>query len=517
MARPNQVGVRLAVDLAAYLAEQKFVSSGRAGKVFGCSRRTAGRALDFFVDQGIAQKEDHGYRYVSSAQSGHNPCSDPVLPKADTAPVENVHIVNPLVSSAQSGQNSSAHFGTPQLQLPIEMKQCSGITTGNQQPDESLPGMEDEHLTGGSQAIAGSFLDEDPEAAHCVGAAQSEDGRWNPDEVGDPDDKGHDQDFESFNGWSDARRPPSEITGARPARAYSQDENVAAYQEDVDKLVGVISREVEARILFNRRLGEQRKNRKITAGTLHSGKKEWRQLRDIAVGLAADRADGELRYAAMQNFGYRLDGLMAGWREKMAIDPAILRGYEEQYDQWVAEQRARRKEEERQMWRDLQKTSAAEADLGESAISELPSEPATASESVHEPISDPVPAVPVTAFEISAMPTDLSWPDQVVWLIAQGEQDLDAIAAAIDQPLRSVKNVIWNHGGIETRRGPDGCAYYCVPYAPVPQPAQELAAAPKEGAASSRATEAATAPATALAEGEFPDDSDSGLTRGRRG
>lgn len=106
------------------------------------------------------------------------------------------------------------------------------------------------------------------------------------------------------------------------------------------------------------------------------------------------------------------------------------------------------------------------------------------------------------------MIANIGWPETVVWFIAQGEQNLDAIAAAIDQPLGSVKDVIHNHGDIETRRGSDGRAHYYVPSAPAPQPAPAPAAAPKVGTASSAPTEAATAPATALAEGEYPDDCD---------
>lgn len=154
-----------------------------------------------------------------------------------------------------------------------------------------------------------------------------------------------------------------------------------------------ISREVGARKLANRKLGKQRKNLKITAGEVHTGKQEWRQLRDIGVELAGDRASGELRYSTLQNCGYRLDGLMAGWREKLAIDPAILRHYEEQADQATADRQAQRAEERRHAIPDF-KEEIDEADLGESAISELLTEPAVASEPACEPASIPAPAEP---------------------------------------------------------------------------------------------------------------------------
>jgi hypothetical protein len=73
---------------------------------------------------------------------------------------------------------------------------------------------------------------------------------------------------------------------------------------------------------------------------------------------------------------------------------------------------------------------------------------------------------PVTVIDISSMPPGLSWPEKVVEYVRRGGQDLVAIAAAIDQSLASIQNVVRFHGDIETRYEHGHPHYYVPPTVP---------------------------------------------------
>lgn len=323
----HKVGIQIAMRAMAHVTLRGWASEKSLSEVIPCSDRTAARIIAYLKSEGWVVKSGYG-----------------VIPAAKHSAAN--------TSNGGSGKDSATNIPPPQIPVLLNKKECPEIAIANRQPADSLLVVKSEHQGTESRAVAGSFSEEDPDAAPTLSLGP-------PNEVAthqDADDeqpsgivmdKEQAEAVEDYEAWRDNRKPLSEITGARATRAYSQDENVAAYQEDLDKLVGVISREVDARKLANRKLGEQRKNRKITAGALHSGKKEWRQLRDIAVELTGDRASGELRYANLAAAGQRLDLCMAGWREKMAMDPGLIRHYQELIDRQMEEARAERREERR--------------------------------------------------------------------------------------------------------------------------------------------------------------------------
>ena len=169
---------------------------------------------------------------------------------------------------------------------------------------------------------------------------------WGPDE--------NEQASLDYQEWLVRKHKTTEITDPGGAAKRSscdgligKDRDMAAYHEDLDKLIAFVSEERDARKLKNRQLGNARRKRKITRSELHNGKKDHSELLRVAMGLEADRASGELRYYNLQAAGETLDMCWPGWRQKMAMDPDLIKFYEDEHRQHEAKARAVRREESR--------------------------------------------------------------------------------------------------------------------------------------------------------------------------
>jgi hypothetical protein len=138
-----------------------------------------------------------------------------------------------------------------------------------------------------------------------------------------------------------------------------KDRDMAAYHEDLDKLIAFLSEERDARKLKNRQLGKARGKGKITRSELRNGKKDHSELLRVIVGLTEDRESGELRYYNLQAAGETLDMCWPGWRQKMAMDPDLIKHYEDMAAQAAREARKAAWEAKRHAAQDLQDEIAA--------------------------------------------------------------------------------------------------------------------------------------------------------------
>lgn len=285
MKKNYKVNLEIAIAVLTHISRERWDRPGRMAKLFKCDRRTVGRVCEYLEDRGRVVKDGYGYRVAGSGAA-----------QIGTLSVESAKSANIGTLSAQ--------IGTSQPHSVYTKKECPGIVIDPRHSDGSFAGMEDEHVPEESLPDGG-HLEEESDAAHCVGAAPSEGGKWDPDEIG-LCDKEYDEEFEGFNGWSDTWRPPTEIRIINEGGAAERincdvpiciDRDLVAYHKELTKLIAVVSMERDARKNSNRRLGKMRKDGTISKAACHKGQQDHSQLLDIGVDLADDLESGELRYA----------------------------------------------------------------------------------------------------------------------------------------------------------------------------------------------------------------------------
>jgi hypothetical protein len=188
------------------------------------------------------------------------------------------------------------------------------------------------------------------------GAADEEQQPWGPDE----NEQAHLEYLEDLA----LKHKTKEITGLGGAGASHRSVcdggiDMSAYQQDLDKLLGVLSIERDAWKLGNRQLGKARGEGKISRLELCRGKRNHNELLRVIVDLTADRESGELRYSNLQAAGVTLDIAWTGWRQKMATDPDLIQHYRDTAAQLVREARKEAQEAKRYAAQDRQEEIAA--------------------------------------------------------------------------------------------------------------------------------------------------------------
>jgi hypothetical protein len=188
------------------------------------------------------------------------------------------------------------------------------------------------------------------------GAADEEQQPWGPDE--------NEQASLEYQEDLARKHKTKEITGLGGAGASHRSVcdggiDMAAYQQDLDKLIGVLSIERDAWKLGNRQLGKARGEGKISRLELCRGKRNHNELLRVIHDLTKDRESGELRYANLQAAGETLDITWTGWRQKMATDPELIQHYRDTAAQLLREARKEAWEAKRYAAQELQDEIAA--------------------------------------------------------------------------------------------------------------------------------------------------------------
>jgi hypothetical protein len=327
----HTVGTEVAKMAIAIITRDGWASAKTLSAAIPCDPRTAGRIIAFLKSERLVVKSGYGVEPIDSAAKirphsdtdEHSATGSSMTPEMSTTFGHNI----------RTSRDSATAFG--------HIRPSQLLNHSKKVQNEDGLGKEHEPLTEAVRAIAGSTRNQDPEEPVAIAALKAasatddeEQQPWGPDE--------NEHALLDYQEWLVRKHKTTEITDPGGAAKRSScdgligtDRDMAAYHEDLDKLIAFLSEERDARKLRNRQLGKARGQGKITRSELHNGKME------------ADRASGELRYYNLQAAGETLDMCWSGWRQKMAMDPDLIKHYEDEYRQHKAKVRAGRREERR--------------------------------------------------------------------------------------------------------------------------------------------------------------------------
>ena len=355
----HTVGTEVAKMAMAIITRDGWASAQTLAAAIPCDRRTAGRIIALFKEEGLVVKSGYGVEPIDSAAKirthsdtdEHSATGSSMTPEMSTTFGHNIR-------TSRDSATTFGHIRPSQLLKTVTVQSKDGL------------GMEGEPAAAAERADGLSRMAEDTSggpteieepAAPPLALRAADDYQqrpWAPDE--------NEQASLDYQESLVRKHKTTEITDPGGAAKRSscdgligKDRDMAAYHEDLDKLIAFLSEERDARKLKNRQLGKARGKGKITRSELRNGKKDHSELLRVIVGLTEDRESGELRYYNLQAAGETLDMCWPGWRQKMAMDPDLIKHYEDMAAQAAREARKAAWEAKRHAAQDLQDEIAA--------------------------------------------------------------------------------------------------------------------------------------------------------------